>query len=60
MAGCGALRGRLRDVEPAERIEQEVTVELPIRAELRDGWLLAFEGQWTVRGRFKFGDSAAS
>jgi hypothetical protein len=23
-------------------------------------WLLAFERQWTLRGRFKLGDSAAS
>jgi hypothetical protein len=42
------------------RIAQEMTAELPIRAELREAWLLAFEGQWTLRGRFKFGDSTAS
>jgi hypothetical protein len=65
-------RGVYRDLEPhltvamrcseqtAVRIEQEATAKLPIRAELREAWLLAFEGQWTLRGRFKFGDSAAS
>lgn len=65
-------KGVYGDVEPhltvalrcseqtALRIEQEVTAELPIRAELREAWLLAFEGQWTLRGRFEFGDSAAS
>lgn len=41
-------------------IAQEVTAELPISAELREAWLLAFEGQWILRGRFEFGDSAAS
>jgi hypothetical protein len=58
--------GVYRDVEPhltvamrcseetAVRIEQEVTAELPISAELREAWLVAFEGQWTLRGRFGF------
>jgi hypothetical protein len=46
--------------ETAGRIEQEVTADLPICAELREAWLLAFEGQWISRGRFEFGDSAAS
>lgn len=46
--------------QTAERIEREVTGELPIRAELREVLLLAFEGQWTLRGRFTFGDSVAS
>lgn len=41
-------------------IEQEVTAELPIRAELREAWLLVFEGQWTVRDRFEFGDGGAA
>jgi hypothetical protein len=36
-------------------IEQEVTAELPISAELREAWLLAFEGQWRLRGQFEFG-----
>jgi hypothetical protein len=64
--------GVYRDLEPhltvamgcseqmAMRIEQEVTAELPICAELREAWLLAFEGQWKLRDRFEFGDSAAS
>jgi hypothetical protein len=64
-------RGAYRDVEPhvtiamrcseqlAVRIEQEVTAELPIHAELREAWLLAYEGQWMLRYRFEFGDSAA-
>lgn len=38
----------------AVTIEQEVTAELPISAELREAWLVAFEGQWTLRGQFKF------
>ncbi len=46
--------------QTAMRIEQEVTAELPICAELREAWLLVFEGQWTLRGRFEFGESAAS
>jgi len=46
--------------QAAVRIEQEVSAELPICAELREAWLLAFDRQWTVRGRFEFGDSAAS
>lgn len=33
---------------------------MPICAELREAWLLAFEGQWISRDRFEFGDSAAS
>jgi 2'-5' RNA ligase superfamily len=41
--------------ETAVTIEQEVTVELPISAELREAWLVAFEGQWTLRERFEFG-----
>jgi len=41
--------------ETAVTIEQEVTAELPISAELREAWLVAFEGQWTLRGRFEFG-----
>jgi 2'-5' RNA ligase superfamily len=44
----------------AVRIEQEVTAELPIRAELREAWLLAYGGQWILRNRFEFCDSAAS
>ncbi|PZS15808.1 MAG: hypothetical protein DLM60_16340 [Pseudonocardiales bacterium] len=46
--------------ETAVRIEQEVSAELPIWAELCEAWLLVFEGRWTLRGRFEFGDSAAS
>lgn len=41
--------------ETAGTIEQEVTAQLPISAELREAWLVAFERQWTLRGRFKFG-----
>ncbi len=46
--------------QTAVRIEQEVTAELPICAELREAWLLAFEEQWMLRDRFEFGGSAAS
>lgn len=46
--------------QTAARIKQEVTAELPICAELREAWLLAFEGQWILRDRFEFGGSAAS
>ncbi len=46
--------------QTAVRIEQEASAELPICAELREAWLLAFDRQWTLRGRFEFGDSAAS
>ncbi|MGH3701183.1 MAG: 2'-5' RNA ligase family protein [Pseudonocardiaceae bacterium] len=41
--------------ETAVTIEQQVSAQLPISAELREAWLGAFEGQWTLRGRFKFG-----
>jgi hypothetical protein len=41
--------------ETAVTIEQEVSAQLPISAELREAWLVAFEGQWTLRGRFEFG-----
>ncbi len=41
--------------ETAVAIEQEVTAQLPISAELREAWLVAFEGRWTLRGRFEFG-----
>ena len=41
--------------EMAVTIEQEVSAQLPISAELREAWLVAFEGQWTLRGRFEFG-----
>jgi 2'-5' RNA ligase len=59
--------GAYRDVEPhvtvalrcseetAVTIEREVTARLPLSAELREAWLVAFEGQWLVRGRFEFG-----
>ncbi|MGH3857385.1 MAG: 2'-5' RNA ligase family protein [Pseudonocardiaceae bacterium] len=40
--------------EAAVMIEQEVTAELPIAAELREAWLLAFEGRWQLRARFEF------
>ncbi len=40
--------------EMAVVIEQEVTAELPISAELREAWLVVFEGQSTLRGRFGF------
>ena len=36
-------------------IEQEVSEQLPISAELREVLLVAFEGRWTLRGRFEFG-----
>jgi hypothetical protein len=29
---------------------EEVTAQLPISAELREAWLVVFEGQWTLRG----------
>jgi hypothetical protein len=35
--------------EMAVTIEQEVTAQLPISAELREAWLVVFEGQWTLR-----------
>lgn len=41
--------------DTARTIEQEVTEQLPIAAELREAWLVAFEGRWTLRGRFEFG-----
>jgi hypothetical protein len=41
--------------EMAVEIEQEVSAQLPIAAELREAWLVAFEGRWMVRGRFGFG-----
>jgi hypothetical protein len=41
--------------ETAVRIEQEVTAQLPISAELREAWLVVFEGKWALRGRFGFG-----
>jgi hypothetical protein len=41
--------------ETAVTIKQEVTAQLPISAELREAWLVAFAGQWRLRGRFKFG-----
>ncbi|MGH3366947.1 MAG: 2'-5' RNA ligase family protein [Nocardioidaceae bacterium] len=41
--------------ETAVTIEREVTTELPISAELREAWLVAFEGRWSLRGRFEFG-----
>ncbi|MGH3845329.1 MAG: 2'-5' RNA ligase family protein [Pseudonocardiaceae bacterium] len=41
--------------ETAMTIEQEVTEQLPISAELREAWLVAFEGRWALRGRFEFG-----
>jgi 2'-5' RNA ligase len=59
--------GVYRDVEPhltvamrcseetAVTIEQEVTAQLPISAELCEAWLLVFEGQWMLQGRFEFG-----
>jgi 2'-5' RNA ligase superfamily len=40
--------------EMAVAIEQEVSAQLPISAELREAWLVVFEGQWTLRGRFEF------
>jgi hypothetical protein len=41
--------------EVAVTIEQEVTAELPFSAELGEAWLVAFEGRWSLRGRFEFG-----
>jgi hypothetical protein len=46
--------------ETALTIEQEVTDQLPISAELREAWLLAFEGRWMLRDRFDFGMVASS
>jgi hypothetical protein len=41
--------------QTAVTIEQEVTAQLPISAELREVWLVAFEGRWRLRSRFEFG-----
>ncbi|HJT04917.1 MAG TPA: 2'-5' RNA ligase family protein [Pseudonocardiaceae bacterium] len=41
--------------ETALTIEQEVTNQLPISAELHEAWLLAFDGRWMLRDRFEFG-----
>lgn len=41
--------------EMAETIEREVIAALPISAELREAWLVAFDGRWMLRGRFEFG-----
>lgn len=40
--------------QAAEAIEQQVIAALPIPAELREAWLVAFESRWTLRGRFEF------
>ncbi len=59
--------GIYEDVEPhltvatraseqtATAIEQELTEQLPISAELREAWLVAFESRWTLRRRFELG-----
>jgi 2'-5' RNA ligase superfamily protein len=39
----------------AAMIEHEVTEQLPISAELREMWLVVFEGQWSMQGRFELG-----
>lgn len=39
----------------AATIEREVTADLPIAAELREVWLVAFEGRWKLRQRFELG-----
>lgn len=61
--------GRYGDVEPhltiatraseetAVTIEQEVSEQLPISAELCEVWLMAFEKRWTLRRRFALGSS---
>lgn len=41
--------------ETAAMIEREVADQLPISAELREVWLVVFEGRWALRGRFEFG-----
>ncbi|MBV8541256.1 MAG: hypothetical protein JO063_14920 [Pseudonocardiales bacterium] len=41
--------------EAAVTIERKVTAALSISAELREAWLVAFDGLWRVRGRFEFG-----
>lgn len=41
--------------ETAATIEREVTADLPISAELREAWVVVFEGRWTLRERFEFG-----
>lgn len=41
--------------EAAVTIERDVSEQLPISAELREVWLVAFEGRWALRGRFEFG-----
>jgi hypothetical protein len=40
--------------QTASEIEEEVAEELPISVELSAAWLVAFDGQWTVRERFPF------
>lgn len=42
--------------ERAAVVESEIVPEwLPISAELREAWLLIFNGRWTVRQRFELG-----
>lgn len=41
-------------VASAESIQREVTGHLPISAELREAWLVGYDGSWSVRERFSF------
>jgi hypothetical protein len=42
--------------ERAAAVEREIVAErVPISAELREAWLLVFDGHWRLRQRFEFG-----
>lgn len=41
--------------ETAVRIERDTHPVLPIPAELREAWLVEFDGKWSLRARFEFG-----
>jgi 2'-5' RNA ligase superfamily len=41
--------------QTADTIEREVATALPISAELREAWLVTFDGRWALREQFEFG-----
>ena len=47
-----AMRASEQD---ATTIEREIIAALPISTELREAWLVAFDGRWVLRGQFEFG-----
>lgn len=59
--------GRYQDVGPhvtvamgasadsADAIERDVNALFPVTAELSEAWLVAFQGQWSLRDRYPFG-----